>query len=103
MLLMLSGATDGNVAVWALTPEEGFVASDPIATFKIHQSGVTALTAICHGLGVLVASGGDDNAIALLHLSVSQRAVTELTRTSVASAHAATVTGLPPSLSCLTF
>lgn len=92
--ILCSTSTDGHVAVWSIQPflsdwiqrhvpppllaeQSSQAPAPPMANFKIHQSGINDLaiqTDATHLEGVSVhalASVGDDNALALTHLTVS--------------------------------
>lgn len=98
--ILISTATDGQIALWEIfggvfsTP--GTV-KEPFWSSQIHQSGVNSISTMVlpssESTVLLVASGGDDNAVTLNALQLKQRDVFEIAKWSCSSAHAAQVTG----------
>ena len=77
--LIFSGATDGSLAVWDLSPAALAAAAGQLqpmlAVPGAHQSGVNDISAACSGNGeLLLLSGGDDQALRLTRLRVSGEA-----------------------------
>ena len=100
--VVLAGATDGAVTFWALDRAAKHLV--PLAKARIHQSGINVLAAqACtgdHDQGkFLVATVGDDNAVAVSQWTLSgadpaKPDLTEVLRCSMPSAHASCVTAL---------
>ena len=77
--LVFSGATDGSLAVWDLSPAALAAAAGPLQPLLsmpcAHQSGVNAVSAACLSSGkLLLLSGGDDQAIRLTGVRVTEGA-----------------------------
>jgi WD40 repeat protein len=99
---ILTASTDGRLALW----KTGFVlashngASGPVqlavlSTQKIHQSAIKSLDLLRLNEQILVATGGDDNALGISVYPISGWvAATMPTCFILKSAHAAAVTGL---------
>ncbi|CAG5127560.1 unnamed protein product [Candidula unifasciata] len=67
----------------------------PLSSLKAHQSGVNSLHAFQISVSqFLLASGGDDNAVTVSLLEISDLALKELAKVSKEDAHAAQVTGV---------
>ena len=120
-ILLCTGATDGRAAFWLARcgAEQPSLSQQPVLSLSLHQSGVKCLSArllpytdIMDGdrnggeaeskkARVLLASGGDDNALVVTLLEISETIddskcswrVVELSRTVVTSAHASSLTG----------
>ena len=63
--VMISGATDGTVAVWRLSGDDLSTAQLDTLVQGCHQSGVNCLSMSCCGSEIVFASGGDDEAVSL--------------------------------------
>jgi WD repeat-containing protein 6 len=99
---ILTASTDGRLALW----KTGFVlashngAPGPVqlailSTQKIHQSAIKSLDFLRLNEQILVATGGDDNALGISAYPISgSMAATMPTCSILKSAHAAAVTGL---------
>ena len=77
--LVFSGATDGSLAVWDLSGVALAAAAGQLhpllAIPGAHQSGVNAISAACSGDGpLLLLSGGDDQALRLTEVRVTEEA-----------------------------
>jgi WD40 repeat protein len=88
IVLLLGGATDGKVSVW-VNPYLGFI--HPIACHQ-HQSGVNGLDVKLKDHTLIIATGGDDNAVTIQYLDLSQNQLKE--RYHAPNAHAAPITGV---------
>ncbi|KAK9710055.1 WD repeat-containing protein 6 [Basidiobolus ranarum] len=84
--LLFSGATDGRVAIWNISEvvqrySNTLVKTEveklsPIANFMVHMSGVNCLDVLQEGDQILVATGGDDNALAVTTLTLANDSLT---------------------------
>lgn len=96
--VVLTASTDGHLALWefggdddGLVDETDAVELAMVERTKVHQSAILSLDILPIGSdGFIVATGGDDNAIALTYLGGKNLEL----RTVVPSAHAAAVSGL---------
>lgn len=89
---LITAATDGHLAVWEClgAAMEGLGELQPISRVKIHQSAILSLDTYQLGPdSFIMATGGDDNALALTSITNWKVAKQIL----VPSAHAAAITG----------
>ncbi|KAM7189361.1 hypothetical protein V8F20_010177, partial [Naviculisporaceae sp. PSN 640] len=100
---LLTGSTDGYLAIWATSPSSSREYSLS-SVVKVHQSTVKSLDIARinqdnSAVGWLVATGGDDNALGFTRLvksasSIIRAKITATNRSRIAGAHAAAITGL---------
>lgn len=95
--MVLTGSTDGHLQLWQIGDEDedddtnAHVELVMIERVKVHQSGIIAFDILPIGQAdFIVATGGDDNAVALTCLGPAGFSV----RTIMPSAHAAAVSGV---------
>ncbi|ORX99065.1 WD40 repeat-like protein [Basidiobolus meristosporus CBS 931.73] len=89
--LLFSGATDGRIAIWNITDVVQRYTSTlaskeiqkltPICNFMAHMSGVNCLDVLQQENLILVATGGDDNALAVTALTLESDSI------SIANVH----------------
>lgn len=91
---VITAATDGHLALWHGSNNQNESSSLTWhARHKVHQSAIHALTSTeLSDASLLVATGGDDNAIALTRMSADHSA--NVKTLIITRAHAAAVTGL---------
>jgi WD40 repeat protein len=101
-IVSLTAGTDGKLALWKMSFNEGTRNSVPgpvkmvlLSTQKIHQNTIKSLDMVRLKNHVLVATGGDDNAlgISLYPVSGNVAAITP-TRSILRASHATAITGL---------
>lgn len=101
-LLLMAGGTDGTIALYDVTEATAQQQQPPrrlppIASKRLHQCGVNCMALQQLDASpnvVLVATGGDDNAIAVNAVRVSSLLVEFMGEAVVANAHAAAVKGI---------
>ena len=96
-LFFLTAATDGNLAVWKTgvqanpSNEESDSTLTLLSSHRVHQSSVKSLDVTRKGNRIMVATGGDDNALAVtVYEQLHEKPKSVILR----SAHAAAITGL---------
>jgi WD repeat-containing protein 6 len=111
--MILTAATDGKLVLWQCRLNSSLRSCSPepvplvmLSTHKIHQSAIKSLDLMRFKEHILVASGGDDNALGMSAFPISESiATTTPTFLVLRSAHAAAVTGLcllrDPKMECL--
>lgn len=99
---LFTTSTDGHLVLWdlpqrVLIPSQGIITADVkcLSSLQLHQSSISALAIQRLGLigpygGLLVATGGDDNAITITFFYNLQ----PVKRITIPSAHAAGITGV---------
>jgi WD40 repeat protein len=96
-LFLLTAATDGNLTVWrtGMQANHSNEASDSALTLltshRVHQSSIKSLDITRNHSQIVVATGGDDNALAI---SVYENLDKVPRSVRLCSAHAAAITGL---------
>ncbi len=105
---ILTGATDGHVAVWEHVldsasgeQKDGCGILSPVLITRIHQNSIKTLDLQDHtdaegSRGWLVVTGGDDNALGILHLrrEAGKAGFTAASKSRIKDAHAAALTGV---------
>ena len=86
-IYLFTAATDGVLIMWDIESEA--LKMNFMASWKIHQSGVKGIHVLANEETILVASGGDDNAVTFLN--ITPRDVSASTMLELASAHGSSV------------
>ena len=101
---MVTAGTDGFIALWSLPtifdvpPDDINPARDPTALtmtsrYKVHQSTVKSMAVMSISPDVLLATGGDDNALAFTRIKMSQGDSSQIAFSTllIPSAHASAI------------
>ena len=91
------GSTDGFLTIWNVTNclASGAAFSAPVVHQQLHQSAIKAFIIVAAELGQWdVLTGGDDNALIHLTLSIGPNSVKFLTQSFFETAASATITGI---------
>lgn len=89
--MLLTAATDGNITLWKSSiPSESLL---QISTQNIHQSSIKTLDIVTTSSYTVIATGGDDNALAISLLEIANPLV-PMRVFILRAAHAAAITGL---------
>ncbi|GAA6026231.1 hypothetical protein JCM11491_005164, partial [Sporobolomyces phaffii] len=102
-LVVVSGQSDGRLSLRDLTstidPEsQALTLPEPFSVMSPHQSGINGLSVSVRDSTILVATGGDDNAVAVERLELKyvdgRLVVATSSSVTLANAHASTIQGL---------
>lgn len=111
-IYVITGATDGHLAIWNVTSEIQYPASNNHLTYKenvdkkplpepssviaVHQNGIKSLEIIEKDDCVLAITGGDDNALGLTKFSFSDCSVDSEVVSHIPDAASSLITSLSP-------
>ncbi|CCH46607.1 hypothetical protein BN7_6201 [Wickerhamomyces ciferrii] len=107
---LLTGATDGYLTLWDITNEFSLKVqnnklqmvtelksnkiSSPISTICVHQNGIKSFETQLNNNEILVATGGDDNALAITSFKINNSGVEAKIYSKIEDAASSTITSL---------
>lgn len=101
--LLMTGATDGHLALWDITTQLNYKSDTPqslgqvIVKQQLHQSGIKALSLLTQSSDIIeIVTGGDDNALILSNISISTETgeISVETKSFVEKAASTTITSI---------